>query len=496
MQYAIKHTDPQKQVSDCLILGIFTDRKLSSAAKQLDSQSGGQISKLLQHGDLSDDCGQTLLLLDLPKVAAKRILLVSCGKESDFNELIFRKVLTKSIQALKQTGAKDAVSYLLDLPLKGRDIHWKVRQAFTSAADLFYTFDNFKSQKKKPATKLQKLIFNIATPSELKSAERAADEADAIISGMTLTKNLGNAPANVCTPTYIAQHAQQLAKEQNKIKVQILEEKDMKKLGMGALLAVSSGSHQPAKLIVLEYYGGAKTKKPIALVGKGVTFDSGGISIKPSAAMDEMKFDMCGAASVLGTFKAVAELKLPVNLIGVVPATENLPGGNAAKPGDIATTLSGQTIEILNTDAEGRLILADALTYCERFKPEVVIDIATLTGAVVVSLGSIASGVMGNHEPLLKALQAAADKSYDRIWPFPLWEDYQEQISSNVADMANIGAGGGKVITAACLLARFAKKFHWAHLDIAGTAWTKDKTATGRPVPLLVQYLLDCCGKK
>lgn len=494
MHYQVKHTEPAKQASDCLIVGVFAEHQLSTAAKALDGQSGGYLHKVLKRGDLAGECGQTLLLTELPHIAAERVLLVNCGKESEFTLPVFCKVLAKSLQALKQTAAKDAVCYLSDLAVTNCNMHSKIRQMIEIAASTFYSFEQFKSQKKSSPQKFNKLTLNVAERGDIKSAERAVHEATAIIAGMQLTKDLGNTPSNICTPEYLAKQAQQLTKQYAKIKVKVLEEKEMKKLGMGALLAVASGSHQPAKLIVLEYYNGAKNKKPVALVGKGVTFDSGGISIKPAAQMDEMKFDMCGAASVLGTFKAIAELGLPINLVGVIAATENLPGGSACKPGDIITTLSGQTIEILNTDAEGRLILSDALTYCERFKPDVVIDIATLTGAIIIALGSVASGVMGNHQALMDDLKTAADKSGDRIWQLPLWEDYQEQISSPFADMANIGEGGGKSITAACLLSRFAKKFHWAHLDIAGTAW-KGKAATGRPIPLLVQYLLDR-GKK
>jgi leucyl aminopeptidase len=277
-----------------------------------------------------------------------------------------------------------------------------------------------------------------------------------------------------------------------KLKVSVLEQKDMEKLGMGAFLAVARGSHQPAKLIALEYRGLAKMEKPIVLVGKGVTFDTGGISLKPPAEMDEMKFDMSGAASVFGTLTAAAEMKLPLNIVGIIPATENMPGGNAAKPGDVVTSMSGRTIEILNTDAEGRLILCDALTYAERYKPDVVIDIATLTGACVIALGHMASGLMSNNDQLAEELLQASELSSDRAWRLPMWDDYQELLKSNFADMANIGGRSAGTITAACFLSRFTEKYSWAHLDIAGTAWKngKEKGSTGRPVPLLTQFLL------
>ena len=319
----------------------------------------------------------------------------------------------------------------------------------------------------------------------------ALEQARAIALGMALVRDLGNLPPNICTPAYLADEARKL-QTRFKMKTTVLEVKDMEALGMGSLLSVARGSRQPAKLITIEYNGGKAGAAPVALVGKGVTFDSGGISIKPSANMDEMKYDMCGAASVLGVLTAAAEMKLPINIVGVIPSTENLPDGNASKPGDIVTSMSGQTIEILNTDAEGRLILCDALTYTERFNPAVVIDIATLTGACVIALGAHATGLISNDDALADELLAAGTYTYDRAWRMPLWDEYQKQLDSNFADMANIGGREAGTITAACFLSRFTKKFKWAHLDIAGTAWKtgKDKGATGRPVPLLMQFLI------
>ena len=334
------------------------------------------------------------------------------------------------------------------------------------------------------------------TRRELSAGETAVRLGKAISAGVTLARDLGNLPGNICTPTYLAKQAQALEKH-GAIKTRVLEEADMEKLGMGALLSVSRGSRQPAKLIIMEYHGGKKDEPPVALVGKGLTFDAGGISIKPAAAMDEMKFDMCGGASVLGTLQAVAELKLPINVVGIVPSSENLPDGDANKPGDIVTSMSGQTIEILNTDAEGRLILCDALTYTERFDPAVVIDIATLTGACVVALGAHASGLMGNNEGLVRDLLSAGKYAHDRAWQLPLWDDYQSQLDSNFADMANVGGREGGALIAACFLARYTKKFKWAHLDIAGTAWKsgRNKGATGRPVSLLTTYLIQRCAR-
>jgi leucyl aminopeptidase len=315
----------------------------------------------------------------------------------------------------------------------------------------------------------------------------------AIAEGMDLTKLLADLPGNICTPTYLAEQAIRLGEKCPKLTVKILEEADMEVLGMGSFLSVSRGSRQPAKLITLDYQGGEKNSKPIVLIGKGLTFDAGGISLKPGLGMDEMKYDMCGGAAVLGTLQAAAQMNLPLNIIGLIPSSENMPDGDANKPGDILTSMSGKTIEVLNTDAEGRLILCDTLTYAERFNPDVVIDLATLTGACLVALGRIPSGLLGNDDDLCNDLLAAAEISNDSLWRLPLWEEYQELLKSNFADLANIGGKDAGTITAACFLSNFAENFRWAHLDIAGTAWRTGPTkgATGRPVPLLSQYLIN-----
>jgi leucyl aminopeptidase len=327
--------------------------------------------------------------------------------------------------------------------------------------------------------------------------EQALAEAHATADGADLARRLGNLPSNICTPSYLAEEAKKLARE-FKLQVDVLEKRDMERLGMGAFLAVANASHQPPKLIVLRYTGAAKGRKPLAFVGKGITFDTGGISLKPAAEMDEMKFDMSGAGSVLGTLRALAGMRAPVNVVGLIPTCENMPGGQATKPGDVVTTLSGQTVEILNTDAEGRLILCDALTYAARFEPEAIIDVATLTGACVIALGHVATGLFSNDDELAEEVREAADEAWDRVWRMPLWEDYQEQLRSNFADFANIGGRPGGSITAACFLARFARGMRWAHLDIAGTAWKsgREKGSTARPVPLLVRFALRHAGKK
>jgi leucyl aminopeptidase len=495
MEFTVKSGSPEKQRTACVVAGVFEPRRLSQAAKAIDTASKGFLSNLIRRGDIEGKLGQTLLLHNVPGTLADRVLLVGCGRERDLGNNQFRDITSKTAAQLNETGSMEAVSYLTELNIKGHDIYWKVRQSVEVSRNALYRFDELKSKKNSTRRPLRKIILSVPTRRGLPIGDKAVAEGQAIANGVKLTKDLANLPGNICTPTFLAKQAKELQKVHKSIKIKVLDEAEMEQLGMGALLAVSRGSHEPAKLITLEYRGTSKDTKPVVLVGKGVTFDSGGISIKPAAQMDEMKFDMCGAASVLGTLATTAELNLPINVVGVIPATENMPNGNATKPGDIVTSLSGQTIEILNTDAEGRLILCDALTYCERFNPDVVIDIATLTGACVIALGKYATGLLSNHSPLANDLLNAGRTSNDRAWQLPLWEDYHQQLDSPFADMANVGGREAGTITAASFLSRFTKQFHWSHLDIAGTAWTggKEKGATGRPVPLLAQYLLDRC---
>ncbi len=493
MEFTVKSGTPEKQRTACVVVGVFEPRRLSAVAERLDEVTGGYISNLIRRGDLEGKLGQTLLLHNVPNTLCDRVLLIGCGRERELNEVNYRKIIAKAASTLNDIGAMEAVCYLSELTIKGRDISWNLRQAVETVEDALYRFDQLKSKKDAARRPLRKLVLSVPRRRDLTAGEEAARIGQAVAHGIKLAKDLGNLPGNICTPGYLADQARDLAKAHKSVKVDVLEREDMRKLGMGALLAVARGTHEPPKLIVAQHRGGKKDEAPVVLVGKGVTFDSGGISIKPAAAMDEMKYDMCGAASVLGALSAIAEMGLPLNVVGVIPATENLPGGSAIKPGDIVTSLSGQTIEILNTDAEGRMILCDALTYSERFKPSVVIDIATLTGACVIALGKHASGLLSNHSPLTHDLLNAGKASGDRAWELPLWDEYQEQIKSPFADMANVGGREGGTITAACFLSRYTKKFHWAHLDIAGTAWVsgENKGATGRPVPLLTQYLLD-----
>lgn len=492
MEFSIKSGSPEKQRSACVVVGVFETRKLSAAAEVIDQASKQFLSDILRRGDMEGKAGTYLLLHGVSGIEADRVLLVGLGKEREFRDKEYRSAIATAVRQLNETGGFDGTVFLTDLPVRKRDVSWKIRQAALVAQETLYRFERLKSKKEAVRRPLRKLTFCVARRNELASAELALAQGVAMGAGVELAKDLGNLPGNICTPSYLADQARQLAASHG-LGVDILDRADMEKLGMNTLLSVARGSHEPPKFIVLRHTGGPAGAKPVVLVGKGITFDSGGISLKPGAEMDEMKYDMCGAASVLGTLKSIAIMQLPLNVIGVIPSTENMPGGAATKPGDVITSMSGQTVEILNTDAEGRLILCDALTYVERFEPQCVVDIATLTGACVIALGHVATGLLANDEGLAKELLDAGQEAYDRAWQMPLWEDYQEQLKSNFADMANIGGKPAGTITAACFLARFTEKYNWAHLDIAGTAWRsgKDKGATGRPVSLLSQFLID-----
>jgi len=493
VEFSIKAAAPEKLKSDCVAVSVFASAKLSAAARALDTASKGRISGILKQGDFDAKPGSTLMLYDLTGIASKRVLLIGFGTEGEATAKEFRDAMRGGIRAIQDANLGEAAFYVADIQVKDREEHWIIRQAAMAALECAYRFNRLKSQPASERKPLKRVIFGFLR--ESKGIHSALERGVAIGEGVNFARDLGNLPPNICTPGYLAEQARSLGKTY-KMKVTVLERADMKKLGMGSLLSVSDGSRQPPKLITMEYYGGPKKQKPVVLVGKGVTFDTGGISLKPGAEMDEMKYDMSGAGSVLGTMSAVAAMKLPLNVVGVMPATENMPGGNATRPGDIVTSMSGQTIEILNTDAEGRLILCDALSYSERFAPAAVIDIATLTGACVIALGHVASGLFANDEQLAEEVTAAGVAAWDRVWPMPVWQDYQEQLKSNFADMANIGGRPAGSITAACFLARFTKKFKWVHLDIAGTAWKsgREKGSTGRPVPLLTQFLMTRAG--
>ena len=490
VDFSIRALSPEKAKTGCLVLAVHAGRELSRGAKLADRAAAGALGRALARGDLAGRAGATLLLPQLPGLPAERVLLVSLGDRADFGPNPFREALRGTAAALKGLGARDATLAIADFAVQGRGLAWAVRNATLAIREVFYRYEHAR-QKPAPLPALRAITLAVAGTPMTTALQAALKEAVATADGADLARTLGNTPPNICNPAFLAEEAKKLAAKY-KLGLEVLERKDMEKLGMGALLSVTRGSHQPPKLIVLRYDGGPKKKKPLVLVGKGITFDTGGISLKPGAEMDEMKFDMSGAGSVLGAMRAIAGMKAPVNVIGVVPACENMPGGNATRPGDVVTTMSGQTVEILNTDAEGRLILCDALTYAARYEPEAVVDIATLTGACVIALGHVASGLFANDQKLAEDIKAAGEDAWDRVWQMPVWEDYQEQLKSNFADMANIGGRPAGSVTAACYLARFTRKMRWAHLDIAGTAWRggREKGSTGRPVPLLVRLAL------
>jgi leucyl aminopeptidase len=491
MEYLVKRSAITSEKSACAIVAVFANKRLSDEAQQLDKLYDGILSSAARSGDISGNIEETLLLHTPKNSNIKRILLVGCGKPKELDIIKYRKILNACINTLKSTGSADAISTLTTLDIKDQSAQSLTRMHILLAEDIFYKYDQTLS-KKKTANKLKRIKFVCSQASQLKQIKQGIIQGKAIADGMMVTKELGNLPANVCTPSYLAKTAQGIKKGQGKLSLTVLDEREMKKLGMGSLLSVSAGSVEPAKLISLQYKGAARNSKPIVLVGKGITFDTGGISLKAGAGMDEMKFDMCGAATVLGTMQAICDMDLPLNVIGLVAAAENMPGGKATKPGDVVTSMSGQTIEVLNTDAEGRLVLCDALTYAKRYDPDVVIDMATLTGACIVALGNEASGLMSNSDKLSDDLLEAGQSTGDRAWRLPIWDEYQPLLDSNFADIANIGGRGAGTITAACFLARFTKEYKWAHLDIAGTAWNqgKNKGATGRPVPMLTEYLM------
>ena len=492
MEFKITSGSPEQQESQCLVVGIGEGGVLSSSAQVLDKAANGYINGVLESGDITGKKAETLLLQAIPGITAKRTLLVGLGKAEDRNDNNYLKIVQAALSVIKNIQCSDA-TFCLDLEAtNNRDCYWQTRKLVETVSAGLYRFDSLKSSDPTPL-KLQSVSICLDEDDD-ETGSLAVVEGAAIANGISLSRDLGNLPGNICTPTYLAEQAQKLTEENASLSLEVLEESDMKGLGMGSLLSVSAGSEEPAKLIVLKYQGASENEQSHVLVGKGITFDTGGISLKPGPAMDEMKFDMCGAASVLGTMAAIAEMDLELNVIAVVAAAENMPSGKATKPGDIVTTMSGQTVEILNTDAEGRLVLCDALTYVERFEPASVVDVATLTGACILALGHKASGLLSNNDELAAELLEAGQYANDRAWQLPLWDDYQEQLDSNFADMANIGGRPAGTITAACFLSRYTKKYRWAHVDIAGTAWNsggKEKGATGRCVPLLTQYLID-----
>ena len=494
MEFVVKSGAADKQKTACLVVGTH-QKADSDTITAIDKISDSLVSNLLKRGDLKHKTGQTLLIQHAPGLACERLLLASMGEENKpQSEKEYKKMADAIVATLKSSNAKEAIIAGEDFKVEGQSIEWSVRQLIEAFEYSFYNFNQLKSgsdkDKSEPALKKVTLLCDRKNTDKVKEG---VAQGQAIGRGRNITRTLGDLPGNICHPTYLADEAKALAKKHTKLTTKVLSEKQMENLGMHSLLSVGAGSDQESKLICMEYKNGKTNAKPIVLLGKGITFDSGGISLKPGAAMDEMKYDMCGAATIFGVMNAVIELDLPLNIVGMVAAAENMPGPKASRPGDIVTSMSGKTIEILNTDAEGRLVLCDALTYAERYKPEAVVDVATLTGAVIIALGHHTTGLLGNNEALNEELLGASKDAMDKAWELPIAEEYTQQLDSNFADLANIGGRAAGTITAACFLSKFTEAYPWAHLDIAGTAWQsgKNKGASGRPVPMLVQYLLN-----
>jgi leucyl aminopeptidase len=492
IQFSITHESPESANAACIVVGVFEDRVLSDAAKRVDEKSGGAITRLIDSNDVTGKVGTSNVLFALPNVKAERVLVIGLGDQKKFDAARFNRAAADAARVLKGLPLKHAISFLTAVDVAGKDAVWKVRTAALATDAQAYKYTaTFKPREKSKTPEFEALA--LFAPDDAKSALASAT---AIANGVRFARELGNLPPNICNPQYIADQAKKFAGAHDSVTCEVLEEGDMRKLGMGALLGVSQGSANEPKLVVLHYKGAGEKDKPVALVGKGITFDTGGISIKPSAGMEEMKFDMCGAAGVLGAFVTAVEMKLKLNIVCLAVAVENMPGSKAQRPSDVVTTMSGQTVEVLNTDAEGRLILCDALTYVQKFNPQIIIDAATLTGACVVALGKHATGLMTKDDALANDLIAAGESSLDRAWRLPLWDDYQSQLETGYADIANIGGKYAGAITAGCFLSRFTEGYRWAHLDIAGTAWEEGRkgSATGRPVPMLVEYLTKLAG--
>ena len=495
MEYFTTTSNAARRAVDCVIVGVYESGKLGAGAADIDAASRGELRRLIKSGDVSTQPGHCVVLTSVAGVRAQRVAVVGLGKVSKFDVRQFRRSVATAIQSISSSKCSQVLNTLTLEKVSSADAYYLARHTVQTIGDVLYRFTEMKSGRKKAGMPLKKIGLAISKSGDAAKSMRGAKHAGAIVTGMSVARDLGNLPPNVCTPSYLARTAQKLATGNSKLTTRVLNEAEMKRLGMHSLLSVTAGTSEPAKLIVMQYKGGGRDK-PVVLVGKGVTFDSGGISLKPGPGMDEMKFDMCGAASVIGTMATVAALKLSINVNVVVPTVENLPGSKATVPGDIVKSMSGKTIEILNTDAEGRLILCDALTYSRRFKPAAIIDVATLTGACVIALGHHHTGVMSNHDKLAEEIIAAGVSTDDRGWPLPLGEDYAQQLKSNFADFANVGGRDAGAITAGCFLGKFTDGLNWAHLDIAGTAWHsgQKKGATGRPVPMLSEFLLSRCG--
>jgi len=480
-----------RKPGSCIIVGVYENDKTGAGAANIDSASKGAISKLMRLGDITGRPGSSLMLSDIPGVRGKRVLVVGLGKISQFGVRQFRRAVATAAKQIKGSKIRDVTSYLGLEDVSDSSAYYLSRYTVETFGSILYRFTETKSGKQARGTPLKKICIAANSRADANKAMQGAQHAQAIVEGMSLAKDLGNLPPNVCTPAYLGRTAQKIARQHKSVTTRVLGEAEIKRLGMHSFLSVTSGTTLPAKLIVMQHKGAGRDK-PVVLVGKGITFDAGGISLKPGPGMDEMKFDMCGAASVIGTMAAIAKLKLRINLTVIVPTCENLPSGTATRPGDIVTSMAGKTIEVLNTDAEGRLILCDALTYSRRFKPDVVIDVATLTGACVIALGHHRTAVMSRSDDLANQITDAGVAADDRAWQLPIADEYEQQLKSNFADFANIGGRDGGAITAACFLSKFTEGLNWAHLDIAGTAWLSGsaKGSTGRPVPMLSEFIL------
>lgn len=485
MDFHLSSKRPQSSDAGVVVVGIYDDRVLSSAAAEIDGAAQGKLKAMIESGDLPSRLGAANLVHGLAGVASPRVLVVGLGEQRKMDAARFQRALRDSSKVLRGVATSSAHSYLCEIDVPGRDAQWRAEQAMLAVDHACYRYK--RTYKTAPeGSKLTELHIPAGgLPSEL------PERTQALAAGIRLTRELGNLPPNICNPAYLAEEADHMADRHSSVATEVHSRAEMESLGMGALLAVGQGSVNEPKLIVMKYHGAPRDQKPVVLVGKGVTFDSGGLSLKPGPGMEEMKFDMCGAATVFGVMEAVASLGLPINLVGIVAAVENMPDGRSYRPSDVVTTMSGLTVEVLNTDAEGRLILCDALTYAKRFEPTTLVDIATLTGACVIALGSHATGLMSRDQELSDELRAAGERIMDRAWPLPLWDDYQSQLESGFADVANLGGKYAGAITAGCFLSRFTEGQRWAHLDIAGSAWDSGRkgNATGRPVGLLVEWL-------
>ncbi|HEX7802087.1 MAG TPA: leucyl aminopeptidase [Pseudoxanthomonas sp.] len=486
LEFTLNHDAPATAGFDCIVVGAYGDKTLTPAGRALDTASGGKLNALVQRGDVNGKTGKTTLLHDLPGITAARVLVIGLGEAAKFGVPQYLKAVGDATRALKVGPSSSVLFTLSELEVKGRDAAWNIRQAVIASDHASYRYTATLGKKKTDDT-------GLATLSVTGNDEQALARGEAIAAGVAFARELGNLPPNICTPAYLAEQAQKFADEHEGAEAEILDETQMETLGMGSLLAVARGSANRPRLIVLRWNGASGEAKPFVMVGKGITFDTGGVNLKTQGGIEEMKYDMCGAANVIGTFVAAVKMKLPLNVVVVVPAVENAIDGNAYRPSDVITSMSGKTIEVGNTDAEGRLILCDALTYAQRFEPEALLDVATLTGACIVALGRFATGLMSKHDDLSNELLAAGETVFDRAWRLPLWDEYQTQLDSTFADVYNIGGRWAGAITAGCFLARFTENQRWAHLDIAGVANDEGKRgmATGRPVGLLTQWLLD-----